>query len=122
MPCAVISRCYFDGRFRLTNGTRTVFGDDSIVVMGRIEVCDDSSYRSICYQYWDPIDAQVFCEYYMRANYYRQYQDLTEICKESAAKLAFNYKYIMALNPLQLATQLFLLSMAIVELELQHIM
>ena len=83
---AVISRCYSDGRFRLTNSTTTVFDDDSIAVMGRIEVCDDFTYNSICYQYWDPTDAQVFCEDYMRTYYRRQYQDLTKICKESTPR------------------------------------
>ena len=65
--CAVITRCYRDGNFRLVNDTTDYSSTDgSITVTGRIEVCSNSTYKSLCNQYWDPIDAQVFCQDYLR--------------------------------------------------------
>ena len=45
------------------------FIEDPFFVEGRIEVCINSSYSSLCSDYWDPVDAQVFCEYYLHNNY-----------------------------------------------------
>jgi hypothetical protein len=41
--------------------------DGSVVVTGRVEVCSNFTYSSLCSQYWDPVDAQVFCEYYLNS-------------------------------------------------------
>ena len=64
----VITRCYGEGNFRLVNETTeySFDGPYTQTVTGRIEVCANSSYKSLCYQYWDPVDAQVFCQDYLR--------------------------------------------------------
>jgi hypothetical protein len=70
MAYVVITRCYGEGRFRLVNQTTDSSFDSSgsstVTATGRIEVCSNSSYKSLCDQYWDPIDAQVFCQDYLR--------------------------------------------------------
>ena len=78
--CAVFSRCYSDGSFRLTNVTTSTSSDDFITVTGRIEVCSNSLYKSLCHHYWDPVDTQVFCQYYMQ-RYHSRYSPET-ISKE----------------------------------------
>ena len=70
------SRCYSDGSFRLVNVTTSTSADDSITVSGRIEVCSNSSYKSLCSQHWDPVDAQIFCRDYMRI-YHNRYSPET---------------------------------------------
>ena len=64
---AVISQCFSDGDFRLANASTNFTSDGSVVVTGRIEVCSNFSYASLCSQYWDPVDAQVFCENYLNS-------------------------------------------------------
>ena len=65
--CAVITRCFSEGSFRLVNETRDYSVDGSTMVTGgRIEVCSNSSYKSLCSLYWDPIDAQVFCRDFLK--------------------------------------------------------
>ena len=63
---AVIARCFYDGHYRVINGTTTLSTDGTITATGRIEVCSNFSYKSLCDQYWDPVDAQVFCHTFMR--------------------------------------------------------
>ena len=46
-----------------------LYTDEPFIFEGRVEVCDNSSYSSLCSEYWDPVDAQVFCEYYLQYNY-----------------------------------------------------
>ena len=81
----VITRCYGEGNFRLVNETIYYSFDGlfSVTVTGRIEVCATSSYKSLCYQYWDPVDAQVFCQDHLR--YYRGLFNSNNISKKSAA-------------------------------------
>ena len=62
---AVISQCYNNGDFRITNASTNFTSNGSVIVTGRIEVCSNFSYTSLCSQYWDPVDAQVFCENYL---------------------------------------------------------
>ena len=64
----VITRCFREGEFRLANETidHSFDGPYTQTVTGRIEVCANSSYKSLCYQYWDPVDAQVFCQDHLR--------------------------------------------------------
>ena len=50
----------------MINVTRTSFIDGTIMVTGRIEVCSNFTYKSQCDQYWDPMDAQVYCQQYLR--------------------------------------------------------
>lgn len=59
----VIPRCYSDRDFRLINSTTNFSAADSITVEGRIEVCINSAYRSLCDYYWNSVDAQVYCHY-----------------------------------------------------------
>ena len=65
LSLAVISQCFSEGNFRLTNRTTDFSGAGSIKVEGRIEVCTNSTYSSLCDYYWNPVDAQVFCRYFM---------------------------------------------------------
>ena len=64
----VISRCqrFSEDRYRLINVTRTSSIDGIYTATGRIEVCSNFTYKSQCDQYWDPMDAQVFCQQYLR--------------------------------------------------------
>ena len=59
----VIPRCYSDRGFRLINSTTNFFAAGSFTVEGRIEVCINSTYSSLCDYYWNPVDVQVYCHY-----------------------------------------------------------
>ena len=61
----VISRCSNEGHYRFINVTRTSSIDGTVTAAGRIEVCSNFTYKSQCDQYWDPMDAQVFCQQYL---------------------------------------------------------
>ena len=61
---AVIAQCPYDGQFRLANMNTTYRSDGSIEVFGRIEVCANFTYGSVCDYGWDMADAQVFCRDY----------------------------------------------------------
>ena len=63
----VISQCYNNGDFRLANSSMNFATNGSVIVTGRIEVCSNFSYTSLCSEYWDPVDAQVFCENYLNS-------------------------------------------------------
>lgn len=92
--CTVVSRCYSDGSFRLANVTRdssrSVNGL-TLTVTGRIEVCANSSHKSLCSHYWDQADAQVFCEYYLGHFYGRRL--LGNISKKLIAELDSFYNF-----------------------------
>ena len=68
----VITRCYSNtgntgSRFRLVKYARNESSDgSSITVAGRVEVCSNFTYKSLCHEYWDPADAHVFCQGYLR--------------------------------------------------------
>ena len=64
---AVITQCFSDGDFRLANASTNFTSDGFFVAAGRIEVCSNFSYASLCSQYWDSVDAQVFCENYLNS-------------------------------------------------------
>ena len=81
----MISRCYSDGDFRLFNAETSFDHTFSLSVSGRIEVCSNRSYKSLCYQNWDSLDADVFCKYYMR-NYYGYSPE--DICKDISVYIA----------------------------------
>ena len=61
---AAIAQCFSDGEFRLVNSNTTYRDDGSIEVFGRIEVCANFTYGSVCDYGWDLTDAQVFCRNY----------------------------------------------------------
>jgi hypothetical protein len=61
---AVVAQCFYDGQFRLANSNTTYGSDGSIEVFGRIEVCANFTYGSVCDYGWDLPDAQVFCRNY----------------------------------------------------------
>jgi hypothetical protein len=50
--------------------------DGSFVATGRVEVCSNFSYTSLCSQYWDPVDAQIFCDNYL--NYFAIYTNISK--------------------------------------------
>ena len=62
----VISECYSDGDFRLVTLNTSYFMNGSVTVSGRIEVCTNRSYSSVCDYVWDPVDALVFCRNYLQ--------------------------------------------------------
>ena len=63
--CIVIPQCFSEGSFRLTNRITNFFPDGSIITQGRIELCANSTYFSLCDHYWNPVDAQVYCRYFL---------------------------------------------------------
>ena len=76
----VISRCFSEGNFRLINRTTNFSTGGTITTEGRIEVCTNSTYSSLCDYYWNPVDAQVFCQYFVR--YYYGASATTNISKK----------------------------------------
>ncbi len=65
----VISQCFIEGNFRLTNRTTNFSRSGSITIEGRIEVCTNSTHSSLCDYYWNPVDAQVYCRYFLSLVY-----------------------------------------------------
>ena len=61
---AVLALCSYDGQFRLANSNSTIRSDGSVEVSGRIEVCTNFTYGSVCDYGWDQADALVFCRNY----------------------------------------------------------
>ena len=64
---SVVSECYSDGEIRLSNSNTTYLPDGSIVVTGRIEVCANFTYSSVCDYGWDQADARVFCRNHLQS-------------------------------------------------------
>lgn len=64
---SVLSQCYSDGEFRLGNANTTYLPDGSIVATGRIEVCTNFTYSSVCDYGWEQADARVFCRNYLQS-------------------------------------------------------
>ena len=48
-----------DGEVRLSNGTQLVQGR---LLNGRVEVCMNGRWGSVCDDHWDAVDAGVVCE------------------------------------------------------------
>ena len=58
----MITPCNSDGEFRLTNiSNSTNPVEFSIVISGRVEVCYNGTFGSICDSGWDEPEARVFC-------------------------------------------------------------
>ena len=63
---AAITRCPYDGQFILANSNVTVRAYGSTEVTGRVEVCSNFTYGSVCDYGWDQVDAEIFCRNYVR--------------------------------------------------------
>ena len=63
---AAITRCPYEGQFVLANPNITAGTDGSIEVTGRVEVCANFTYGSVCDYGWDQADAEVFCRNYVQ--------------------------------------------------------
>ena len=63
--CPVVSQC-FDGEFRVDNITASMGPDGSGTLSGRVEVCYNSTYGSVCDYGWDETDARILCNNFVR--------------------------------------------------------
>ena len=55
-----------DGEFRIGNLVTNMGSDGSSgEVTGRVEVCYDSTYGSVCDLSWDNVDARILCSNYL---------------------------------------------------------
>ena len=60
----VVSQCFPDGEFRVANLTTNMDPDGfSGSISGRVEVCYNSTYGSVCDYGWDETDARVLCNF-----------------------------------------------------------
>ena len=50
-----------EGEYRRDNLNISSSFDGSITLSGRIEICSNGTYRSVCDYVWDQSDAEVFC-------------------------------------------------------------
>jgi hypothetical protein len=58
----VISQCFSEGEFRLANVSNSPNPVNfSAVISGRVEVCYNGTYGSVCDSGWDETDARIFC-------------------------------------------------------------
>ena len=60
----VIQQCFSDGEFRLANQTTSFDLFGSTTVTGRLEVCYNFTYGSVCDRDFEDVDALVFCQNY----------------------------------------------------------
>ena len=96
---AVIAQCFSEGEFRLANPSTNFTSDGSVITTGRIEVCSNFTYASLCSQYWDQVDAQVFCENYLNSIGY--YSNISKFSSYSNASKLYQCLVLSALLCLQ---------------------
>ena len=58
---SVLSECFNDGEFRVFNRTFENGPGSRSSFAGRIEVCVNRTYGSVCDEYWDNRDAMAYC-------------------------------------------------------------
>ena len=79
VPCVVLTQCYSEGQYQLGNANTTYLFDGSYRVTGRIEVCTNVSYSSVCDYGWDDVDALVFCRNYFSFNFGFSSSNISEL-------------------------------------------
>ena len=62
----MISQCSLDGQLRLANVSNSLSPDGLFdAISGRVEVCYNGTFGSVCDSGWDELDARVFCTDYL---------------------------------------------------------
>ncbi len=62
----MLSPCFSDGFYRIANSDSQRFDNGMYTIAGRLEVCYNGTFASVCDAYWDDEDAATFCRDFTR--------------------------------------------------------
>ena len=66
LHCVVLQPQCSDGVFTISNLTSELSSDGlSGIVTGRVDVCYNGTFSSVCDLNWDEVDAMILCENYL---------------------------------------------------------